>query len=72
MSDNADTYRMAYEAGYMAGRFDQAMGRPYDDRTPLTKRKEAEGGDALSERLTVNDGTETSAQWQSSQSHARK
>lgn len=72
MSDNADTYRLAYEAGYMAGRFDQAMGRPYDERTPLTKRKETEGGDALSERQTASDGTETSAQWQSSQSHAQK
>lgn len=36
---NAD-YRAGYEAGYMWGRIDALKDAPYDDRTPLQKRKE--------------------------------
>lgn len=37
----ADIYRMAYESGYFNGRIDETLGKEYDDRTPLTKRREA-------------------------------
>lgn len=37
-----DNYRAGYEAGYMRGRIDAIKAEPYDDRTPLARRKETE------------------------------
>jgi hypothetical protein len=39
---SAEEYRAGYEAGYMYGRIDAINAVPYDDRTPLAKREDAE------------------------------
>jgi hypothetical protein len=45
---NADDYRAGYTAGYMYGRIDAINALPYDDRTPLAKREEAQDDDKKS------------------------
>lgn len=39
---SVDDYRAAFEAGYFYGRIDAINALPYDDRTPLAKRRDTE------------------------------
>lgn len=42
MAMTTDEYREVYAMGYMYGRIDAINAVPYDDRTPLAKREDAE------------------------------